>query len=355
MRHADARRAVVMSRRSTAGQQHRVIRAVTAVAVIGCLAGCASAAYRPAAASKPDDERTASPGDARAASSPGAPAAGTPTPGTPAAGTPAEAAAEAGQLLARLVLPRGARRLPQRPVPSAVSQPGQSLGAGLDRYQLFELPMSMDAAQHFVRAHLPAALTSSGYSWGSQGSMPEYETLIVDVPPRAVPPGIDIAQLVYTIAPGPDGGSLVRADAQIIIFPPRSAAEYLNPAGIRSVTVSTIGPDPVSRTITSRPEIAQLARLLDGEHASPLGLVYACPAELGPSYQLTFTPVSARWPTVVVDPSNCVGAGVLANGVRQPGLVGTGLLSVTKRLLPQPLRVLPGMTKGSGGAASASP
>jgi hypothetical protein len=93
-------------------------------------------------------------------------------------------------LLAVLVLPRGARQLPERPVPSAVSQPGQSLGAGLDLYRLFRLPMSMAAAQDFVQAHLRATrLTTSGYGYGSQGGIPEYATLTADVPSRAVPPG----------------------------------------------------------------------------------------------------------------------------------------------------------------------
>jgi hypothetical protein len=162
-----------------------------------------------------------------------------------------------------------------------------------------------------------------------------------DVTPRAVPAGIYTAQLVYTIAPDAVGGSVLRADAQIIIYPARSAAEYLNPADIRSVTASHTAPDPASRTITSRPEIARLARLVDAEHAFPLGLVFSCPAEFPPSYQLTFTPVSASQPTVVIDPGNCMGDGVFAGGVRQPGLVDAGLLSVTQRLLPRPRTASP--------------
>jgi hypothetical protein len=315
-----------------------VIAASLAVlAGLASLAGCGSVPYRPA-------------------STPGSPAASTQAsrpagpPGVPIAGTPAGAGAEARHLLAELVLPSGARRLPGRPVPAAVSQPGQGLGTGLDLYRVFRLPMSMDAAQQYLQAHLPAELTSRGTGWGSDGGTPAFDVLAADVAPRAVPPGIDVAQLVYTIAPDAGGGSLLRADAQVIIFPARSAAEYLDPAGIRSVTVSTTGPDRASRTITSRPEIARLARLVDGEHAFPLGLVYPCPAELGPGYQLTFTPASARRPTVVVDPGNCMGDGVLADGVRQPGLVDAGLFSITERLLPRPPRVLPGMTRASGGA-----
>jgi len=330
-----------MSPWGTASRNCGVIRAVVAVAVvaavavIGCLAGCGSVAHQPATG--PATTRAARADDA---------------PGVPIAGTSAEAETEARHLLAGLVLPSGARRLPERPVLGVVSQPGQSLGTALDLYRLFRLPMPMDAAQRFVRAHLPAALTSSGTGWGNQGGMPEFDVLVVDMPPHAIPPGLDIAQLVYTIAPDPGGGSLLRADAQIIVFPPRSAAEYLDPAAIRSVTVSTIGPDPVSRTITSRPEIARLARLLDGEHALPPGLAFACPAELGPGYRLTFTPVSASRPTVVVDPGDCMSDGVFAGGVRQPALLDAGLFLVTKRLLPRPQRVLPGMTRGSGGKGS---
>jgi len=318
-----------MSRQGVVDQPHKGMLVVAAVAAAACLAGCGSTAYRTAAAGGPGGPgggRTARTHDARAASEPG----------VPAPGTTAEAEAEARHLLDVLVLPAGARRLPETPVPSAVSSPAQNLGTGFDRYRIFSLPVSMGAAQQFVQAHVPAGLTSGGTGWGSDGDGPEYYEVTADVAPRAVPAGIYTAQLVYTIAADPDGGSLLRADAQIIIYPARSAAEYLDPAGIRLVTVSHTAPDPVSRTITSRPQITRLARLVDSEHAFPLGLVFSCPAEFPPSYQLTFTPVSARRPAVVVDPGNCLGDSVLAGGVRQPALLDAGLLSVTERLLPRP-------------------
>jgi hypothetical protein len=314
-----------MSRRGTVDQRHggmRVVAAVAALAAMTCLAGCGSVAYRSAGSSGPPAKAH----ETGAASEPG----------VPAAGTTAEADAEANRLLADLVLPAGTRRLPERPVPAGVSSPGQNLGTGFDRYRLFSLPVSMDAAQQFVQAHLPAGLTSGGTGSGSDGNGPEFFEVTADVAPRAVPAGIYAAQLVYTIAPGANGGSLLRADAQIILFPPRSAAEYLDPAGIRSVTVSHTAPDPASRTITSRPEIARLARLADGEHAFPLGLVFSCPAEFPPTYELTFTPVSAGRPTVVIDPGSCGGDGVFADGVRQPALLDDGLLAAAQRLLPGP-------------------
>jgi hypothetical protein len=315
-----------MGRRGTVDQRHRGTRVVAAAAVMACLAGCGSVAYRTAAAGGPGAGRHAKNHETAAGS----------TPGVPAAGTAAEAEAEANHLLAGLVLPSGAGRLPERPVPSAVSAPGQNLGTGFDRYRLFSLPVSMGAAQRFVQEHLPAGLTSGGTGSGSDGDGPGYYEVTADVAPRAVPAGIYTAQLVYTIAPDAGGGSLLRADAQIIIFPARSAAEYLDPADVRSVTVSHTAPDPASRTITSRAEIARLARLVDGEHAFPLGLVFSCPAEFPPSYQLMFTPMSASRPTVVVDPGNCMGDGVFADGVRQPALLDAGLVAVTQRLLPSP-------------------
>jgi hypothetical protein len=313
-----------MSRWGTVDRRS-VIGVAAVVAAIACLTGCGSVGYQTAASGGPDGGR---PAHARGRT-PSAPAG-------PAAGTTAGADAEARHLLAELVLPAGARRLPARPVPGALSAPGQNLGTGFDQYRLFSLPVSMEAAQQFVQAHLPAGLTSSGTGSGSDGGGPGYDVVTADVAPHAVPATIYTAQLVYTIAPGADGGSLLRADAQIIIFPARSAAEYLNPADIRSVTASHTAPDPASRTITSRPEIARLARLVDAEHAFPLGLVFSCPAEFPPSYRLTFTPVSASRPTVVIDPGNCMGDGIFANGARQPGLLDAGLLSVTERLLPHP-------------------
>jgi hypothetical protein len=195
-----------MRRRGRGGQRPAVAVAVV-LAGLAFLAGCGSTPYRPAAASRPAGQRSAS------------------TPGVPVAGTRAEAEAEARRLLGGLARPAGTRRLPQRPVPGAVSQPGENFGTGLDVYRLFRVPLSMQAAEQFVWAHLP-----------------------------------------------------------------------------------------------------------DG---------------------LTFTPVSARWPTVVVDPANCMGSAVFANGVRQPSLTGTELYSVAQRLLPAPQRALPGMTKNSGGTASA--
>jgi hypothetical protein len=312
-----------------AGGQWRSAGWVIAVslAVIACLAGCGSARYRAAAAGGPAGDHSR-----------GRPATGT---SAPTAGTRAEARALAQRLLSGLMLPNGTRRLPGRPAPGALSQPPFTVGdPDVDLYRFFTLPMSTDAAQQYGQAHPPAGLTFGTVSSGYEGV-----SLEADLPPRALPPGIEQAELVYTIAPGTGDSSLLRAEVQMIIFPPRSAAEYLDPASVGSVTVRAIGGGTrdALRIITSRPVITRLARLLDGAHAFPPGAMRMCPAELFPLPQLTFTPVSARRPTAVVDPTDCGADAVFANGVRQPELVDTGLFYAAERLLPPASRDVPGI------------
>ena len=102
-----------MSRRGTVDRRRNFMGAVAAVSIMACLAGCGSVAARTAAASGPSRGRPARTHDAKSSSAPA----------VPAAGTTAEAGAEARHLLAELVLPAGARRLPQRPVPGAADRP----------------------------------------------------------------------------------------------------------------------------------------------------------------------------------------------------------------------------------------
>lgn len=320
------------------GRRRGVTGGVAALlAVLACLTGCGSVPYGPARAASQTDAPT-SPATAGTQTSPATAGA---QPGVPPAGTRAEARALARRLLSELVLPAGARLLPGRPAPGALSQPPYTVGdPDVDLYRLFTLPMPVYAAQQYGQAHPPAGLTFTGV-----GSFDADVTLEADLPPRATPPGIDEAALLYTIAPGEGNGSLLRADVQVITFPARSAAEYLDTAGVRSVTVSATGgtPHDALRIITSRPEIARLVRLLDGVHAMPPGAMpIGCPAEFSPLPQLTFTPVSAGRPVVDVDPTNCLFDNVFADGVPQPALVDTGLFEITERLLPPASRDVPG-------------
>jgi hypothetical protein len=69
------------------------------------------------------------------------------------------------------------------------------------------------------------------------------------------------------VSPHPDGlgASLARVDVQVGWFGARSAAEYI--AGFGTMTVT--GPGGATRTFSSSPEIAAVARLLNGLPAAP--------------------------------------------------------------------------------------
>jgi hypothetical protein len=92
---------------------------------------------------------------------------------------------------------------------------------------------------------------------------------------RRVPAGVYEAQLVLTIAPTISGGSLMRADAQVVWFPPRAAAEYIDPARyhVLRIAVTILGPRPqtIARAITSQAAITRLAEALNQSRVQPAG------------------------------------------------------------------------------------
>ena len=250
-------------------------------------------------------------------------------PSGPPAGSRTEAATLARQLLSRLRLPAGARRLPQKPVPPSLTSPAYGPAAvpsSLDQYRLFALAQPMATAAAFLAAHVPAGMEAfgTGSASGPDGVTEED----VSYQPRSVPAGIAGAQLVLTVVPASSGGSLLRADAQIIWYPPRSAAEYLDPGRyhvlIISVSVSGQKPHTVHKVVTSRAFIARLARLLNGLPAEPLGTV-ACPAIFA-DYQVAFSVSRPSRPAVVIsfNETGCGGTGITVHGRPQPPLEDHG-------------------------------
>lgn len=276
---------------------------------------------------------------------PNAVAAAKTVPGPPS-GTRAEATALARQLLSRLGLPPGARRLPQTPLPKSLITPAMGPAAAtpsLDQYELFALGQSMPAAAAFLATHAPAGLGDGGTGSGSgPGGVMWQEVTYTD---HQVPAGISFTQVVLTVVPASTGGSLLRADAQVIWYPPRSAAEYIDPARyhVLRITVSIAGAKPhtVRKVVTSQAFIARLATALDEMQAEP-DETWSCPAIFA-DYQLSFSVSRASRPAVVVsaNETGCGGAGLSVNGRQQPALVDQGgtvaalvdrVVSVTWRL-----------------------
>lgn len=304
-------------RRAGSRSRPGLVSAVAAVAAAAALlAGCGSSTISP----KP-------PGTA-----------GSPTltakPSWPPGGSRAQALALARHMLSLLVLPSGARH-PQGQVPRRLRQPGARLGSltmvGVHRF--YSLGMPPQAASRFFGAHVPPGMRflSNGQTGGPGGVM----ALDVGYVPRSLPPGIYRAELDLTLVPAA-GGSLVRADAQVIWYLARSAAEYLNPADFGAVTVRAIMLNPkrhtVTRQITSPQVIARLAGLLNGLPAAPR-LVMPCPAMLT-TYRVEFAAKPSGGPRVAVGTGSCFTDQISVAGRAQPALMdANGRLAAAVRHL----------------------
>jgi len=223
-----------------------------------------------------------------------------------------------------------------RVLPALLRQPETEYGGihSADIHRLFLLRQPMMAVQAFLKEHLPAGMRRLGSGRLADSGGIRMES--VSFGPRSLPAGIHSAELVAAVVPAAGGGSLVRADAEAIWYPARSAAEHIDPAGYRAAVVSITMLNPrrhtVTGTFTSSRVITRLAGLVDGLHAAPDG-VMNCPNMLA-SYRITFVPASRSAPSVVVTPSGCLTVGVTVAGAAQPALWGdTGLIHAAERLL----------------------
>jgi hypothetical protein len=123
-------------------------------------------------------------------------------------------------------------------------------------------------------------------------------------------------------------GSLLRADAQVIWYPSRTAAEYIDPGRYHVLAITVTLYDPklhtVHRVVTSQQVIARLAEALDRSQAEP-PLDLNCPLEFA-TYRLALSVSANLRPAVVVSAARwpCGGTGVTVNGQPQPALADGG-------------------------------
>jgi hypothetical protein len=262
----------------------------------------------------------------------------------PPAGNRAEAAALARRVLSRIWLPSGARRLPSAPLPPALREPPlwAQAAAATDMHRLFQLAQPEAAAAAILTAHVPSGMSLgiTGSATGPSG----VTTMQVAYDARSVPAGIYQARLVLTIAPASTGGSLVRADAQVIWYPPRTAAEYIDPSRyhVLRITVTILNPrtHTIGKIVTSPAVIAQLADALNQSPVQPVGEP-SCPVIFA-TYQLEFAVSLHSAPDAVITATRwpCGGADISVGGRRQPPLEDGGVVVATAdRLLginPEP-------------------
>ena len=282
---------------------------VAVLALTAMLAGCGTAASRPAAQAT-GTAATRAPAGARAA-----------------------ALTLARQMLSRLVVPAGSRAAHPSPVPQplSVSSAGgvSSYTVELHRFVLVREPAA--AVHFFLLAHVPA-----GMSWAGDGLAPG-TTNTVTVPwvayrPRSLASGLTNAELGTAAMPSAGGDTLIRADASVSWFPPRSAAEQLTAASFRSVTVTAteVIPQPrtMTRTFTSPVVIGRLVALVNSLPATPYPDVAAMKC-LGAAtvYRLDFIPGA------VIYAGGCGGDAITVNGKDQPRLWDQGVLTAAARQL----------------------
>jgi hypothetical protein len=281
-------------------------------------------------------------------------------------GARAEAEAYARRALHELRLPAGARRTGVSALPSPMrhsSLPGVSRGS-VDEYAVYKIGSPVTAVNRFLARHVPA-----GWRVGTTGrfAMPSVSTGYGrDDYPAKLPPWAYQITLAIQVVPARSGGSLVRVEAKVVWYPPRSTAEHIDPARYRAVTVmvpaariatpgrtaagsSTPGQPQrgvpggrapgltkrIARTFTSARIVARLAGLVNGLRAMP-DIAIFCPAMLVDRYsRLIFLPRTAAAARVVITMPGCIGMNVTVGGHMEPALdPGDGsLLAVMNRLL----------------------
>lgn len=249
-------------------------------------------------------------------------------------GSRAAALMLARQMLSRLVVPPGSQAAHPSPVPPplSVSSAGEALPYTVELHRFVLVPEPAATVQSFLLAHVPAGMSWAGDGLGS-GTTNTITVLWVGYSPRAVASGLTNAELGTNAMPAAEGDTLIRADASVSWFPPRSPAEQLNATSIRSVTVTATEVFPRSRTatrtVTSPVVIARLVALVDSLPATPYPDVAAMScAAVGTAYRLEFTP------GVVIYAGVCGGSdAITVHGKEQPRLWGQGALIAAARQL----------------------
>lgn len=233
--------------------------------------------------------------------------------------TKADAERLAQTLLARAVVPRGAH-VRSGPAPAVIRQPPDWIAGSpsLVLHRIWTVRQPMSAVYDLLNRSVPAGMRSAGNS--QAGGSGEVTQEAVFYNPSRLPTGVEQATLTMSVAPS-GAVSLLRADVQVIWYPPRSAAEHI-PASMRVVTITAtyVGPGQprtVSKTFTSAALTGRLAAMLNGTYAS-IGGVMSCPLERV-TYKLTFATSRTATPYVAGE-EGCGTVSITVGGRPQPAL-----------------------------------
>ena len=246
-----------------------------------------------------------------------------PRPGTGTAtssranGTRAQAQALARHLLAELSVPPGTKPAHVRSLPPLLRD-HQGPGAGwAGDQEILVVPGNPRTVLERLDAHAPFG-TPTRYG----PALPTWSGILLPAPE----PGIDAALVSVGIAAYSGSATLVAAYAYATWLPARTAAERLDPSGLRAVTVGEDRLIPssrqVTRTFTDPAVIARLAAFVNGLPPASALTGRSCAAVFS-RYTLWFTARDANGPAVVVSTVGCGTDGITVNGKPQPGLWDT--------------------------------
>ncbi len=245
-------------------------------------------------------------------------------------GSRSQAQAYVRHLMAELSLPEGSKPAHLKSLPEIVRAQAPDAPGWAGASRILIVPGQPLAVLQRISAH-PPFNEPVIYS----------ATPVLDVTIRQAPePGIDAAILDLAVQAHSRTTTLVGAYAFAAWLPYRTAAEHLEPASFRAVTISAdqLVPRPhqVTRTFTSAAVIARLAAFLNERPPAPAAALAAvsCPAPLA-SVTLRFTATGRQAPAVAVSTAGCLVDAITVNGRQQPSLWDTagGLESMARKLL----------------------
>ena len=232
----------------------------------------------------------------------------------------ARALALAWRLVDELSPPPGTRTVHLAKLPPPLNQPQAPLQPGWVRVtETLEAPAEPESVWEAMLARTP--LHDGG------GLVPGASAGTILPAPE---PGLDVAELGVTLIQLSHGTVLIAATAEAAWLPVRTAAEHLDPASFRSVTISA---QPwqsrvMTRTFTSQAEIAELTSIINAGVPAPLSVVtgmHCAPVAI--VYILRFTPRAAGGLPVVLTLGACPHSyGITVNGRQQPSFWDNGKL-----------------------------
>jgi hypothetical protein len=228
-------------------------------------------------------------------------------------GPQAKALALARHLVAEVRVPPGTRPVRLGSLPPAVRDPQAPSGPGwATATRILVAPGNAVAVLDTLLDHAPFG-----------DSSPRIVPVTVSTLLESPEPGVDAAVVDVSAMQYSSTTTLLAVRAAAAWLPVRAAAEHLDPARVRAVTLTEVynfpAHRPVRRTLASRAVIARLATLLN--HLTPAVFEVApnCPAP-GASSTLKFTPANGNGNTVVVSTFGCGFDQVTVNGASQPPL-----------------------------------